>query len=917
MSCISVLSAVVMAETEVKEYHEDIAQPLKPAHIVLIVVPILVTVAVVVVQAVKGLKRGIHMPALLMLVMWTALVAVGLTTWAVTYVGPRSAIIENTETLLVRAATEASHGLLVEFSVGAHLIKTAQDLTSAEFLTGITTGYPDSHKYFTKIMGSIEELSDAILMMYVGTDEGRMFGVMPKPDTHANLQLQFLGTKRGDALPQWASCGRPANTTSSSLAPTVLMSREGCYPQGAEAVSMVYVNSIYDEATNEFSEAPAGVDRPLTHYNYSVKELAWYNDKAPQWIEPYTFTDNSGMGVTLSAGLYNADRAVLGSVAVDYNLASFNRYLRKMKVTENTVSFLITLDTILVGSSLSEEELEQDTGMTRTNILQIQEFKADSMARKVVDAVLDRHGSLENAEKYQSILQEGGDIMLAAPLKAEHGLRLILLLSMPYSDVLGKADSSSLLALWLAVIISIVGAALVFIGVSFIIAPLKQLERDMDDVADMKLDRHDAKRHGIIAEVNAMHRSFRRMVKHMKEYRQYLPQSVLRESQGDSDISRSSCPSCPSRMVSNGSRLEPESDLRHQSESSKISKASGSSKGSLKSMTSDTSVRVYHHAFKNGLKNRNITLVVVNGKGFHSLARRVSATSLLALHAHYLETVVHAVKDHRGIIDEFRGDHVHSSFNTLIHNSLHRGKAVEMCLKLRSILNRGPTVPTPSPAVHNPLTPASRGREGTDEISLSEAADTLRVTQTVMGGRALCGNMGCIGLKRFSLIGSVLPAMAVLERWVSGWGYDVVADGLTAMEVQTTVTARCILQCTLPEGVRTMLYELVTPKPSIVEEWMYQLEQSAATTPFLNYNKAVEALYSGHFDLADEHLDRCPAELTHFVLHARDVVTRCRGTGEGVMELTSTPMTHTPILGQGIRVCPDSAIGMGMPYNGA
>ncbi|KAJ9443340.1 Adenylate cyclase [Diplonema papillatum] len=90
-----------------------------------------------------------------------------------------------------------------------------------------------------------------------------------------------------------------------------------------------------------------------------------------------------------------------------------------------------------------------------------------------------------------------------------------------------------------AIFSSIVLAVLLFLafaaGVSKLLLPLENLQVDMRSVADMQLDLQHRPLSSL-HEVRSMQRSFRAMTKNLKEFKAYVPQSVLKASSCEADL---------------------------------------------------------------------------------------------------------------------------------------------------------------------------------------------------------------------------------------------------------------------------------------------------------------------------------------------------------------------------------------------
>eukprot|EP00756_Hemistasia_phaeocysticola_P032468 Hpha_TRINITY_DN16408_c4_g2::TRINITY_DN16408_c4_g2_i2::g.159416::m.159416 len=112
-----------------------------------------------------------------------------------------------------------------------------------------------------------------------------------------------------------------------------------------------------------------------------------------------------------------------------------------------------------------------------------------------------------------------------------------------------------------------------------IVAPLVQLQLDMAEVAVMKLENVDEGRPlSALQEVGAMEESFKMMISNLREYRSYMPASVLMDDDDDEEEAETE--------RSMGSRLSKASDSVAQSKATGSASVANVSLGSNKTSKS-------------------------------------------------------------------------------------------------------------------------------------------------------------------------------------------------------------------------------------------------------------------------------------------------------------------------------------------
>ena len=350
--------------------------------------------------------------------------------------------------------------------------------------------------------------------------------------------------------------------------------------------------------------------------------------------------------------------------------------------------------------------------------------------------------------------------------------------------------------------IVVVVAALIPIGLTVylvfrITKPLIQLMEDMSHVAIMDLDSVEADRPlSSLSEVREMEKSFKQMMQNLIEYRQYLPQSVLVESQteDETEFTKTACDTAPSGRGDSTSR---------------VSRSSGQQSSTL----APTKM------FVQGLKNKSIALLVSNVADLHTITNTQTVNEVLA---RYCETMVAGAKKFRGIIEDVSGDRITVSFNTALFASNYRLKAAELGIHIRETLG-----------------------------------ESLKVNCGVSSGKAMCGTMGCTGLKKYGIIGAVSCNVRALERCGRRWGVQLLACGDVSNEAKQRLVLRKVVKVATLNNRSTMLHEIISHHETGNEEWMYQLDLQDSKDPYRHLNQAVLYIYEGKLHDALQELQGC------------------------------------------------------------
>eukprot|EP01061_Rhynchopus_euleeides_P000065 TRINITY_DN1004_c0_g1_i17.p1 TRINITY_DN1004_c0_g1~~TRINITY_DN1004_c0_g1_i17.p1 ORF type:complete len:903 (+),score=229.45 TRINITY_DN1004_c0_g1_i17:384-2711(+) len=712
-----------------------------------------------------------------------------------------------------------------EFGIGSDMMQSLQMLASTGFID-IEAQWPTPHIFFDSLLRNVGRHTTSISMLMVGTESGRFAGVFPRFRTDEGVvtDRHYICALPGDYLPEWARCEAAdwgANcsqiATSSACANSSSEAAVHCakscgFPQNATRNCVgrlsLFTANLANRPTNTSAavrdsifEEPAG-GASVSALEFDPRLRPWYTrNEAPTWSSPYLFSTGD-TGISLSAGVVSQTNEHLGSVLVDFTLAKMTTVMRDVKPSDNGLAFLITTDSAFVGSSMSREELALDTHVTdfsQEESMYISNF--NNSASKITHAlkpVWSKWGTLEAAAVGSSMYQYSDDVVVSYPIKLQ-GLTMLLVVSVPMSDIMGKADHASTLSLVMTVSISVGLALLAAVGLKVALLPLEKLRQNMYDVACMNVEGHEDGVSSHLTEIRSMQESFSTMVKNLIEYKQYLPQSILHDS--------------GSEIISEGVTASRRSKGSHTSSSYVTQTASSASAESLW-------LRSRSLGDGAGMKLRNVSVMLTNVAGFVELSKTRPPAEVLAMHAHYLETVVKCVNGNRGIVDEFIGDKVHASFNTILASGLHRSAATECMSILQSTTCSGPSGP-------------------------------LQINTAAVSMKALCGNFGFKGMKKYTIVSSGDANVWTFERWGKAWGVSALVDSVIAQDTQGTFNHRRVAKVRLTSKRDAFVFELVSPKEVVCEEWMYQLEQGNAQSDEIStYNTAIGNLYEGKVDEA-------------------------------------------------------------------
>eukprot|EP01062_Namystynia_karyoxenos_P071527 TRINITY_DN670_c0_g1_i1.p1 TRINITY_DN670_c0_g1~~TRINITY_DN670_c0_g1_i1.p1 ORF type:complete len:1027 (+),score=176.82 TRINITY_DN670_c0_g1_i1:120-3200(+) len=497
-----------------------------------------------------------------------------------------------------------------------------------------------------------------------------------------------------------------------------------------------------------------------------------------------------------------------------------------------------------------------------------------------------------------------------------HGLVWYLSLVVPQGEVLGTINSATeeirthisrnnadvderaelnftvmmIVVCTAAVILMIAGVCLAV----HISQPLLSLEEEMEQVAGMKLEAVNEQRPlSRLSEIGNMQRSFLQMVNNLREYRSYMPQSVLVDmsegdeegdlvdTEGDDTPVHEGCAAGPSPLLSaigspkrmaTESLTEPNTNVR--SDSTAGSERSG---GRNSNTSAGPDLRLSIPAAEGKrldplklaaaeTRSRRVTLLAANK---HHWLRTVTQhpAEVPGLISCFVSAFAGAVTAERGIVDLISGDHQFASFNAVRGCLSHRTSAVRCAWGIQSpelMAQRSLS----SPRVRTPLQPSRAvsfsprrfSRMRLVEPSPPPPPRRCEGTAAVCTGLATVGDFGTLEMRRFMLVGGLPCLLQVLERVAAQWRTELIIDNGVYADAQTSW--HCKLRervCFAKRGPDAFnLWQVVGEAARADggghEEWMYELDNQTKN-PFEEYNKALTMLLQGNVSGARELAD--------------------------------------------------------------
>eukprot|EP01065_Artemidia_motanka_P013849 TRINITY_DN177_c0_g1_i6.p1 TRINITY_DN177_c0_g1~~TRINITY_DN177_c0_g1_i6.p1 ORF type:complete len:1038 (+),score=298.42 TRINITY_DN177_c0_g1_i6:215-3115(+) len=369
---------------------------------------------------------------------------------------------------------------------------------------------------------------------------------------------------------------------------------------------------------------------------------------------------------------------------------------------------------------------------------------------------------------------------------------------------------------------ALLAVAVVFVGM--IIAPIEQLQHEMNEVAMMRLEEVDEEQEpSKLREVGAMQLSFLQMVKNLREFRSYMPASVLVDDEEEAEEAEEEV-----RRMTLGGRRDTDCTRTGRSVHRRSTRhsvfhrrATAYTRNSVTSVDPGAKTSL-------GLSKKRVGFAALNVVDFSRSSKRVGQPGTLL--SVYLSAVTAVAQKSRGVVDSFNTDRIYVVYNAV--------KSCACCAEVCAI---------------NSLTMTEQAQAALDR-AVSDTVERLVVRAACTVGDTLSGNMGTDTMKKFCCVGDAASFVHVLHRVHDVWDVTNVCSEQLATEAHK-VHRRLLLPVEF-KGSDRRVYELCGVKEVQEEEWMYQLDGAAADDPYWPFSEAMEMYYRGELASASKELMR-------------------------------------------------------------
>eukprot|EP00754_Rhynchopus_humris_P032589 Rhum_TRINITY_DN15415_c1_g1::Rhum_TRINITY_DN15415_c1_g1_i8::g.155540::m.155540 len=661
--CCLCLQVVQGDEAKTPLHVEPFDDAYEPAHIAMMATSFSVAGVLILVVLGSLVVRGKASLANMLLVMvFAAVIVVGMVSWIITYVEMRDEMQEKVQSLIILAGDGVDVSILRTLESGVTIGKMYERMRAFE-VTSMNDTFPAPVPVLHALRQSFVGKDAAISSLYYGSKWGYTMGggpVKDQPELFSGY-LGYPGTAprsivQGFNCRGWdldnAGCATVDCSTSAGVncgATCLIYNSTNCFSKDVGSSRIIYFNTPWGKVV-----PPATTENT---WAYEPRGRPWYidgmaADGEPVWTAPYAFavSDSEIPQIGFSyefAVKHPTTGEAEGVFAVDYTLGSLHSVLLGLIPTKHSSILMCDLSGILFASSAVASDIAtktvDSTGKVRWAVANVLTHPKAAI-RDVFHDIQRIVGSLNEASQLRRLIQLSDSTLLVSPLNMT-GLSLLVVIEIPHEDVLEAVNDASTISLAVVMVISVVLAGLVSGLIYVLVSKLESLSQDMHDVAWMKVEGTAVSEAGsIVSEIHSMQESFALLVKNMMEYKQYLPQSLLAESDDDDE----------------GSILG-SAHTGSKSPNSKTSHSLGKS-GSHSQTQTRARQRAQQQLFDSGLNDQNVSVLCCNWRGTHerltSAKKGGTMQTFTDTYSKYLEAVMQTSKPMRGVIDYFNGDRI-------------------------------------------------------------------------------------------------------------------------------------------------------------------------------------------------------------------------------------------------------------------
>jgi len=526
----------------------------------------------------------------------------------------------------------------------------------------------------------------------------------------------------------------------------------------------------------------------------------WYTiakeSKSYQYSDIYPYTDNE-LGITASEPIMADDGTFIGVTCVDFTLEFLYKMLSSATIGKSGWAIVINENGGYIGSSFPVEQVLEG-GKFSSDVVKVNET-IEPKVSKPVASLQDHYSSFSKLKDvghfsplHQWYWNGVNHYIMFSPQKFG-SLNLITIIVIPEDDFMKAIKDSNI---YLGVIVAIVGIVAILSGIAVSLAvsfPLKHLAKMMNVVTTMELDTiRKTWWAGILYELKMIQDHFLMMVERLKEYRAFLPSTVVN--------------------IASGARRD---ELKEKK--SYRSKQSTSSK-----VTSISSSAATKHDLALQLSVKEVTILSVIIHNVDKLTSSLSYQEYIKIYDRLSRCVVDAAKKAQG--DVFlQKDCIDIKWDIPIKRI--KSKVAFAALTIKKKLLQ-------------------------ENLLSTELQTDIDVSIIVCTSNATCGTLGCAKLKSMIHFGAIEEVKKIMKFLAKQCQAVILINEVVAQYLRETHKLRPVKSFKTSEKTQEAFILDSQQEKMKQDEWMYELETKKRQDKEKSYEAGFAEFKKGNFSNA-------------------------------------------------------------------
>jgi signal transduction histidine kinase len=242
-------------------------------------------------------------------------------------------------------------------------------------------------------------------------------------------------------------------------------------------------NYVY--ATDSLGNRKAQVD---VNKNYSFQKEPWYANvfqtQKPQWTPVYQWeTTPYPLAVAYSRPLLDRNQRIIGVVAAEQRLSQISDFLRQLKISPATRTFILERNGLLIASSAPEPPFRVKNGKAQR--LGVQDFP-DPLTRETGRFLSQQFPQLQQIRSPQTLQftwQGQRHFVQVSPWQDAAGLDWLVVVAIPESDFMGQIEQNTQQTILLCIAALGMAIVLSWYTSNFVIYPILKLSKASQRIA--------------------------------------------------------------------------------------------------------------------------------------------------------------------------------------------------------------------------------------------------------------------------------------------------------------------------------------------------------------------------------------------------------------------------------------------------